>query len=196
MKRISERWLKWGAVCLWSEDVVDCLCWLILDLMLMCCSVCGRERVESKRGEDGQIIPSAWWDWMLGLIDCLIIGGNGPENEWDSALGLLWSWLVGLERMLAAERHVLNVHGTWFHLCLIYSYMILAKWSNKKEEGESERGCKSSFIAEILLFHPIWNGCCEKRARIKIHLRLKIDGIVGRFTVMDIVCWQMRNAGL
>lgn len=85
--------------------------------------------------EDGQIIPSAWWDWMLGLIDRLIIGGNGPENEWDSAFGLLLSWVVGLEGMLAAERHGLNVHGTWFHLCLIYSYMILAKWSNKKGRG-------------------------------------------------------------
>ncbi len=49
---------------------------------------------------------------MLGLIDRLIIEGNGPENEWDSALGLLWSWVVGLEGMLAAERHGLNVHGT------------------------------------------------------------------------------------
>lgn len=49
---------------------------------------------------------------MLGLIDRLIIGGHGPENEWDSALGLLWSGLVGLEGMLAGERHGLNVHGT------------------------------------------------------------------------------------
>lgn len=94
---------------------------------------------ESKGG-DGQIIPSAWWDWMLGLIDRLIIGGNGPENEWDSALGLLWNWVVGLEGMLAAERHGLNVHGTWFHLCLIYSYMILAKWSNKKRNRRNSEG--------------------------------------------------------
>lgn len=140
MEWMSEKWLRWEAVCLWSEDVVDCLCWVILDLMLMCCCVCGREWVERGRGEDGQIIPSAWWDWMLGLIDRLIIGGNGPENEWDSALGLLWSWVVGLEGMLAAERHGLNVHGTWFHLCLIYSYMILAKWSNKKGRGGTVKG--------------------------------------------------------
>lgn len=140
MEWMSERWLRWEAVCLWSEDVVDCLCWVILDLMLMCCCVCGREWVERGRGEDGQIIPSAWWDWMLGLIDRLIIGGNGPENEWDSALGLLWSWVVGLEGMLAAERHGLNVHGTWFHLCLIYSYMILAKWSNKKGREGTVKG--------------------------------------------------------
>lgn len=49
---------------------------------------------------------------MLGLIDRLIIGGNGPENEWYSALGSLWSWVVGSEGMLAAERHGPNVHGT------------------------------------------------------------------------------------
>lgn len=70
-----------------------------------------------------------------------------------------WGW-----GMLAAERHGPNVHGTWFHLCLIYSYMILAKWSNKKKgEGEQWRRCKSSFIAGILLFHLICNGCFEKR---------------------------------
>lgn len=49
---------------------------------------------------------------MLRLIDRLIIGGNGPENEWDSAPALLWSWGVGLEGMLAAEKHGLNVHET------------------------------------------------------------------------------------
>lgn len=49
---------------------------------------------------------------MLGLIDRLIIGGNGPENEWYSALGSLWSWVVGSEGMLAAERHGPNAHGT------------------------------------------------------------------------------------
>lgn len=49
----------------------------------------------------------------------------------------LGSWIGG---MLAAERHGLNVHETWFHLCLIYSYMILAKWSNKKGRGRTVKG--------------------------------------------------------
>lgn len=35
--------------CLGSEDVVECFCWVILDLMLMCCCVCGREWVERER---------------------------------------------------------------------------------------------------------------------------------------------------
>lgn len=92
---------------------------------------------------------------MLGLIDHLIIGGNGPENKWGSAPGLLWSWVRGI---LAAERLGLNVNETWFHLRLIYSYMIWAKWSDKKEEGEQWVGCKSKFIAGILLFsyHLKW----------------------------------------
>lgn len=52
----------------------------------------------------------------------------------------------------------LNVNETWFHLRLIYSYMIWAKWSDKKEEGEQWVGCKSKFIAGILLFsyHLKW----------------------------------------
>lgn len=49
---------------------------------------------------------------MQGLIDRLIIEGNGPENEWDSAPGLLWSWVVGSEGMLAAKRHALNAQET------------------------------------------------------------------------------------
>lgn len=47
MEWIRERWLRWAAVCLWSEDVVDCLCWVILDLMLICC--CVWEAVSWKR---------------------------------------------------------------------------------------------------------------------------------------------------
>lgn len=100
---------------------------------------CLTEWREGERG-DGKIIPSAWWDWRLGLIDRLIIGGNGPENEWDTALGLLWTWAAGLQGMLAAARHGLNVQGSWFHLCLIYSYTILAKWSNKKRKRGNMEG--------------------------------------------------------
>lgn len=121
---------RWRDVCLWSvwryrpHALADT--WSDVNVPL-----CERERA-SNGGGDGQIIPSAWWDWRLGLIDRLIIGGNGPENEWDSALGLPGSRAAGSQGMLAATLHGLNVHGTWFHLRLIYSYTIPTKWSNIK----------------------------------------------------------------
>lgn len=51
---MSERWLRWEAVCLWSEDVADCLCWVILDLMLMCCCVCGGSELKEAEGKMGR----------------------------------------------------------------------------------------------------------------------------------------------
>lgn len=165
---------RWRDVCLWS--VWRCRLHAPGDTrsdvnVLLCESQRKRKR-ESSGGKDGQIIPSAWWDWRLGLIDRLIIGGNEAENEWDSALGLLGSRAAGLQGMLAATLHGLNVHGTWFHLRLIYSYTIPTKWSNKKSKGEPGRGCKSSFIAGILLFHASWNWCSEKGERMKIQYEL------------------------
>lgn len=136
-------------------DVADCMHPVILDLMLMCCSmrVSVRER-ESSGGKDGQIIPSAWWDWRLGLIDRLIIGGNEAENEWDSALGLLVSRAAGLQGMLAATLHGLNVHGTWFHLRLIYSYTIPTKWSNKKVRESQKGGVNQALLLKYYFFMP------------------------------------------
>lgn len=63
-------------------------------------------------------------------------------------------------------------------------YTVIWSWLNdqiKKEEGEQRRGCKSSFIAGILLFRLIWNGCFEIRARIKIHHEFGVDGAVCRY---------------
>lgn len=57
-------------------------------------------------------------------------------------------------------------------------YTVIWSWLNdkiKKEEGEQWRGCKSSFIAGILPFHLIWNGCVEKRAGIKIQREFRTD---------------------
>lgn len=42
----------------------------------------------------------------------------------------------------------------------------------KKLEGEPGKGCKSSFIAGILLFHAIWNWCSQKGERMKIQYEL------------------------
>lgn len=135
--------------------------------------MCGRQWVERGRGEDGQIIPSAWWDWMLGLIDRLIIGGNGPENEWYSALGSLWSWVVGSEGMLAAERHGPNAHGTWFHLCLIYSYTIPAKWSNKKgRRGNSGEDVNQALLLEYYFFILSEMDALRKEQKFMVTLEL------------------------
>lgn len=42
----------------------------------------------------------------------------------------------------------------------------------KKQEGEPGKGCKSSFIAGILLSHAIWNWCSQKGERMKIQYEL------------------------
>ena len=55
--------------------------------------------------------------------------------------------------MWASERHGLNVHGTWFHLCLIYSYTIPAKWSNKKgKRANTEGGVNQALLLEYYFF--------------------------------------------
>lgn len=115
--------------------------------------MCGRQWVERGRGEDGQIIPSAWWDWMLGID-----WSPNHRRKWAWKWMVLCPWLAaelgaGVGGMLAAERHGPNVHGTWFHLCLIYSYMILAKWSNKKRErGNSEGDVNQALLLEYYFF--------------------------------------------
>lgn len=82
-ERVSERWPRWEAVSLWSEDVVDCLCWVILDLMLICCCVCEMQWVwKRQRGR--------WADNPV----CLMRLNAGIDWSPNHRRKWAWKWMV------------------------------------------------------------------------------------------------------
>lgn len=74
---------RWWDVCLWSVRRCrlheSCVTWSDVNVLLRASENVSQRASASRRGGDGQIIPSAWWDWS-------------PRIDWSPNHRRKWAW--------------------------------------------------------------------------------------------------------